>query len=389
MLYRALASLAVALSTASFGAAQISVDIGNPSPAGGSTEVSPGSWNVTAAGHDIWGSRDGFHFVAFEKNSDCTITAFIENWKTSNSWAKGGLMIRDSLDDNAAHATMMSTGAEYVAMQYRQSTGSSSGSYHTGFGTKRVWLRIVKEGNKVTGFVKREDEFGFSKFYTRDINFSGDSFFVGIAVTSHVQGTLSNFDVSSFEISDEVFSLPERDIGETGREIDTQAVSEGVWSIKGAGTDIGGTVDSFGFFNYKQSGDITATVHLDKLEERNINSKGGLMMRASHAADAPHVSLLTTGKGITMYYRETAGGDTSNKNVGVWSGNVELKLVKTGNEVACYYKHKSAPEWFHLGTATVAFDGDYYVGQAVTSAEYGQHATLYTGDIYINGEVIA
>lgn len=361
-------------------------------------------------------------------------------------------MIRDSLDDNAAHATMMSTGAEYVAMQYRQSTGSSSGSYHTGFGTKRVWLRIVKEGNKVTGFVKREDEFGFSKFYSeciasrvteysyrmssyllfillhpsqytttaRDINFSGDSFFVGIAVTSHVQGTLSNFDVSSFEISDEVFSLPERDVGETGREIDTQAVSEGVWSIKGAGTDIGvsfkavcwlmhksglshisylsreissmqtqGTVDSFGFFNYKQSGDITATVHLDKLEERNINSKGGLMMRASHAADAPHVSLLTTGKGITMYYRETAGGDTSNKNVGVWSGNVELKLVKTGNEVACYYKHKSAPEWFHLGTATVAFDGDYYVGQAVTSAEYGQHATLYIGDIYINGEVIA
>ena len=114
------------------------------------------------------------------------------------------------------------------------------------------------------------------------------------------------------------------------------------------------------------------------------------MLRASHAPNAPHVSLLTTGRnGITMYYRTNVGGDTVSKNVGVWSRDMELKLEKTGNSVACFYKHSSAPEWFHIGTATVDLMPEYFVGHAVTSADYGQHATLYAGDVHVNGQPLS
>mmetsp|Transcript_12710 Transcript_12710/g.20557 ORF Transcript_12710/g.20557 Transcript_12710/m.20557 type:complete len:116 (-) Transcript_12710:87-434(-) len=106
------------------------------------------------------------------------------------------------------------------------------------------------------------------------------------------------------------------------------------------------------------------------------------MMRASHAVDAPHVSLLVTAKdGITMFSRATIGGDTVSKNVGVWHEDMELRLVKTGNSVECAYKHSSAPDWYVIGTATAELDSAavFHVGQAVSSADHGQHSQLTSG----------
>eukprot|EP01083_Nonionella_stella_P119558 357485_1 len=153
-------------------------------------------------------------------------------------------------------------------------------------------------------------------------------------------------DVSHFETSDEVFSLPAvpTDIGDTGLDVYVQQIKEGIWSVQAGGTDIGGNSDSFGFFGNDQTGDITATMHLNTVLRRNNDSKGGLMIRASDAADAPHVSLLVkAGDGVTLLYRELAGGPTVTlPNVGVWRDNVMRRLVKTGNSVVASYKSPSA-----------------------------------------------
>ena len=112
------------------------------------------------------------------------------------------------------------------------------------------------------------------------------------------------------------------------------------------------------------------------------------MLRSSHATDSPHVSLLVAKTGITMFYRTTAGGGTTSKNVGVWSERMELKLEKFGNTVACMYKHKSFSDWFYLDSVPIEVGSEYYVGHAVTSAEHGQVATLIAGNIYVNDEAI-
>ena len=150
-----------------------------------------------------------------------------------------------------------------------------------------------------------------------------------------------------------------------------------------------GTADSFAFNNYKQVDEnITATVHLDMLEQRNLNSKGGIMLRSTHDADSPHVSLLAAKTGITMFYRTSTGGATQKKNVGVWSEHMELKLEKIGSMIACLYKHKSFADWFYLDSVAIDVGTEYYVGHAVTSAEYGREATLIAGNIHINDEAI-
>ena len=224
---------------------------------------------------------------------------------------------------------------------------------------------------------------------------------MGIAVTSHDNNALGALDISNLEITNEVYTLgttgsTQRNIGDTGTNIRVQQVQEGKWMVRSGGEDIGSSVDSFGFFDSEQTGDIVASMHVDKIvhrdvgARRNMNAKGGLMFRASHAVDAPHVSLLIhSGSGVTMYYRATAGGETISKNVGVMVEDVELKMEKTGNTVSCYYKHVSSPEWYHLGDASADFDTTYYVGQAISSAQRGYWAALYASEVQVTPAAIA
>jgi hypothetical protein len=90
-----------------------------------------------------------------------------------------------------------------------------------------------------------------------------------------------------------------------------------------------------------------------------------------------------------MFYRTTAGGATNQKNVGVWSEKMELMLEKTGNTIACLYKHKSFADWFYLDSVKIDVGPEFYVGHALTSAQYGQTATLVAGNININDQVAA
>jgi hypothetical protein len=365
------------------------LDIGRPTLAGDAMETEPGNWTVMGAGSDIWGHRDQFHFVQFNRTADVTVTCFVKSFATYYSWAKGGLMIRDTLDDNSAHAMIQQTGHDYgrVALQTRPTAGTwsigMSKALYTN--TKRVWLRIVKEGSKITGYYKNEGELVYQKLDSYNVEFTRDWYYVGIAVTSHLSDTLSSLEVGNFTVSPEVFTLPARDIGDTGREIIANKLDPETWSIQGAGWDIGGTADSFAFNNYKQTGaNLTATVRLDMVNQRNLNSKGGIMLRSSHDDDAPHVSLLAAKTGITMFYRTTAGGATTSKNVGVWSQHMDLKLEKKGNTIACLYKQKSSDDWFYLDSIPIDVGSEFYVGHAVTSAEYGKEATLIAGNIHIN-----
>ena len=115
-------------------------------------------------------------------------------------------MIRDSLDANSSHAMLASTGHDSVSMFWRKSTYDVTRISHDDqVGTKRVWLRMVKEGSKFTSYMKLEAQQDFQKFYEREVEFANDSFFVGIAVTSHNQGTPASLTVRNFEILNKIW----------------------------------------------------------------------------------------------------------------------------------------------------------------------------------------
>mmetsp|Transcript_10343 Transcript_10343/g.13224 ORF Transcript_10343/g.13224 Transcript_10343/m.13224 type:complete len:402 (-) Transcript_10343:196-1401(-) len=357
-----------------------SVDIGSVGLVGSSEDLGNGAYRVSGSGYDIWGHWDQFHYMYFNRTGDVTVTCRVNDFTGStNTWMKGGIMFRNgiykdsypNIEGRSAHSMIQLTGFG-IAHQTRPSDlYHSLNKNKNSYSITNVWMKLVKQGSTITSYIKRDGEFGFMKYHSVEVEFT-ENYHVGIAVTSHENDQLATIDITDFEISDEVFTLPGDpvEIGSTGWGVEVQEVEEGKWSMK-AGGIIGGTEDSFGSFFTESSGDITASLHLNKLTRYNNDSKGGLMIRDTTDPDSAHVSLLVNSKhGVTMYWRNAAGQSTNSKNMGVWHEDVLLRLIKTGNNVEASYKHQAATDWFVLGTAPFTPTSEtFYVGKVTSSGQ--------------------
>ncbi len=103
---------------------------GSPGSLGSFTEDPAGTFTMTAAGADIWGTADQFHYAWKMLNGAGSITAKIENLTETNTWTKAGVMIRNTLDPNSANAmTLVAFNNSRVRLQYRgDAAGTSSGT---------------------------------------------------------------------------------------------------------------------------------------------------------------------------------------------------------------------------------------------------------------------
>src|SRR5262249_53678093 len=118
---------------------QQSSDIGSPAIAG-STSYSSGTYTIKAAGADIWGTSDQFRFVYQPVSGDVDIIARVNSLTNTYTWAKAGVMIRETLNANARNAiALMSAGSGY-SFQWRSSSGGSSSYSSTGSGSAPAWV---------------------------------------------------------------------------------------------------------------------------------------------------------------------------------------------------------------------------------------------------------
>ncbi|HKB91294.1 MAG TPA: hypothetical protein VKC60_12320, partial [Opitutaceae bacterium] len=102
---------------------------------------------------DIYGTSDQFHYASDARNGDLTITARVATQTNTNSWAKSGVMIRETTAANAAYVGIYITPANGVDMQYRSATGASAADLARASGvTVPIWLRLVRSGNTFTGY---------------------------------------------------------------------------------------------------------------------------------------------------------------------------------------------------------------------------------------------
>jgi len=95
-------------------------------------------------------------------------------------------MIRDSLAANSKHFSLFVTGGNGLANQWRPNGGSSSFSHHsTNTASRNLWLKITKTGNKLQAYYKTDNTDNWFTFGSeRTMSFS-NTFYYGIAVTSH------------------------------------------------------------------------------------------------------------------------------------------------------------------------------------------------------------
>jgi hypothetical protein len=126
-------------------------DIGSP-VLSGSASYSAGTFTVKAAGADIWGSSDQFHYVYRPLSGDGTIIARVASIQNTDPWAKTGVMIRESLASNSTFAEMIVSPGKGLAFQRRLTTGGMATHTEGAMVAAPYWVKMTRRGNTFTGY---------------------------------------------------------------------------------------------------------------------------------------------------------------------------------------------------------------------------------------------
>ena len=157
-------------------------DIGSV-PFAGTATFNSGTYTVTGSGVDVWGTADQFHYAYRPLTGDGTITARVASIQNVAVWVKAGLMIRESLDQSAAHAFILVSSAKGVAFQRRDATGGISVNTAGSLGTAPRWVRLTRSGNTFSAY-ESADGLAWTLVGTDTIPMAG-TVYIGLGVTSH------------------------------------------------------------------------------------------------------------------------------------------------------------------------------------------------------------
>lgn len=159
-------------------------DIGSPNLAG-SQSLDNGTLTVQGAGGDIWGTSDQFHYVWQTLPADGSVSTQIISQTNTADWAKGGVMLRQSTDADAAYYAIEITPGNGIVVQYRANQGDSAANLTQISGTPPKYIKATRSGNTITAYTS-DDGVSWTAIdgSTVTINWSG-SLLAGLAVTSH------------------------------------------------------------------------------------------------------------------------------------------------------------------------------------------------------------
>ncbi len=162
-----------------------SLDVGNPALAGAVTMVSNG-FDIVAGGKDIGVNADQFQFNYQPWSGDFDVKVRVQGLSLSDSWAKAGLMARESLTNNGRFAGSFTTpNIGGSVFEYRASPSLSAnilGSFPATYPS--TWLRLQRANlTNFSGFASIDGN-RWSLLGTANVTMS-NSIYLGFAASGH------------------------------------------------------------------------------------------------------------------------------------------------------------------------------------------------------------
>jgi glucose/arabinose dehydrogenase/regulation of enolase protein 1 (concanavalin A-like superfamily) len=350
-------------------------DVGDAGVAGGATHDN-GTFTVRAAGSDIAGFGDGFHFVSQRVGGDVEIVARVTGVGGTAAGAKAGVMIRESLAGNAAHALMSQSYNEGAAFERRLAAGWGTTLSSGGYTSAPHWVRLVRRGNTVVGY-KSADGALWTLVGTATINLPGEVY-VGLAVTSSNNAALTTATLDNVRVTPLGSPVPAPwaagDVGDAAL-AGGASYSGGVFTVRGSGSDIGGFGDGFHFVHQQVTGDVELTARVAGVQGAAAGAKAGVMVRESLAGDAACALMsLSVGEGLAFERRLATGWGTTLTSGGPATAPYWVRLVRRGGSLTAY-RSADGVQWTQVGAATINLAATVYAGLAVTGNNNAALAT--------------
>ena len=173
-------------------------DVGNVG-ATGSASGSGGSFTIAGAGADVWGTADAFRYVYKTLTGDGTIVTEVTSEQYVANWTKAGVMMRESLDPGSRQAFMLVSPGKGLAFQRRVDTGGLSTSTSGGLLTAPYFVSLTRSGTTITASMSSDG----STWTTvgSDTFAMPQTIYVGLAVSSHVYGTIATATFASTAVT--------------------------------------------------------------------------------------------------------------------------------------------------------------------------------------------
>ena len=130
-------------------------DIGTPATAGVSGYKN-GTFGITSTGSDIFWSNDQFHYIYRQVSGNAEIIARVVSTNKTNEWSKTGIMIRESLADNAKHSMLVKTPWHGIVNQYRTNSPGETDNFNEDTLKTVNWLKLNRTGNVITSSYSRD-----------------------------------------------------------------------------------------------------------------------------------------------------------------------------------------------------------------------------------------
>jgi TolB protein len=161
-------------------------------------DAGTGEYRVTGGGANIWATVDAFHFAWKRISGDVTVTADVKFIGTGAvDHRKAVLMIRQSLNPDAAYADVSLHGDGLTSLQFRTEAGAETAEQRSTL-SMPARIRIERRGNRFTMYAAKQGE---------ELTATGpatvvlqDPVYVGIGVCSHDANVLETAVFSNVRI---------------------------------------------------------------------------------------------------------------------------------------------------------------------------------------------
>ena len=155
-----------------------------------SAEESAGVWQVTCDGSDFWGTSDrgGMVYRQFDGDFDVSCRVVTIAGRTGDTWTRGGIMARDSLNANSRNVLVYwkptQGGSRRVDFNRRESDGGGTARDDGPVKDYPTWLRLTRTGNTFKAY-NSDDGVNWTQFGANRTITMAANLYLGLAVASH------------------------------------------------------------------------------------------------------------------------------------------------------------------------------------------------------------
>lgn len=236
-----------------------------------------------------------------------------------------------------------------------------------GLGNANVTFTVTSGPNAGLSGSAITDQTGQASFTYSDTA-PGTDIVAASVTTAYTVGPLQSNQTSVLWTNDGTTVWSGADIGSPAL-AGSQSLSNGIWTISGSGSDIGGTADQFHFVwqPLVSDGGIRAQV----LTQTNTNSRAraGVMLRQSTDPSAPFFAVVVTPQqGIFVLDRATWGSGVHTVTNLAGTVPIYLQVQRTGTTFTAYTSSDGST-WTPIAGSSVTLSptGTWLAGMAVTS----------------------